>query len=96
MLQAFIAVMEEKSYDNLYSLLMKELKNSPKIRKWRYGLEDYGVDEEKYMCKKTDAHSFLIDERMIKYRYRSLCPDRSSVRGIKLFSLDIIRFFSIF
>lgn len=82
-LQAFIAVLKEKSYDNLYNLLMKELKNAPKIRKWRFGLEDYGVEEEKYMCKKTGAHMFLIDERIIKHRYRNLCLDRSSVRGIK-------------
>lgn len=75
--------MKEKLYDNLYSLLMKELKNVFKIWKWRFGFEDYGVEEEKYMCKKIGVYMFLIDERIIKYWYRNLCFDRSSVRGIK-------------
>lgn len=83
MLQKFIAILNEKSYNDLYYLLMCELKISSKVPKCKYEPEKYSDEVKKYTKLRMFAHDFLIDERFIKRRHGGLYPYMSSVRGIK-------------
>lgn len=74
LLQNFIAVLNKKSYNNLYNILLLELKTSEEIAKWKYESVKLDVDVEKYLSLRT--HTYLIDERFIENRYRR------SIRGI--------------
>lgn len=70
-LQNFILVLEKKSYDNLYNLLLSEFKNSSKISRLNYEPENIGVKNEKYLNLKTHAHTCLINEIFIESQCKS-------------------------
>lgn len=75
-LRNFIEIMEKKSYDNLYDLLLSELDNSSKICKLEYEQEKIGGEDKRNMNMRTRAHKCLINEILIDGRLRSI------VRGV--------------
>lgn len=81
-LQNFIEILKKKSYNDLYNLLMLELKYS-EVQRWTNEFEEYGVEEKKDMNLRTNAYQFIIDKRFFDHQHTTLYSYRSSVRGIK-------------
>lgn len=70
-LQNFIEILKKKSYNDLYNLLMFELKYS-EVQRWTNEFEEYGVEEKKDMNLRTNAYQFIIDKRFFDHQHTTL------------------------
>lgn len=76
--QNFIALLNKKSYNDLYTLLISELKNASEVETWKYGDE-----EKKHTSLSMFEYDFPINETIIERRHGSLYPYMSSLKGIQ-------------
>lgn len=75
--QNFIALLNKKSYNDLYTLLISELKNASEVETWKYG-----DGEKKHTSLSMFEYDFLLNETIIERRHGSLYPYMSSLKGI--------------
>lgn len=75
-LQYFIAIMEKKSYEDLYNLLLSVGEKSSKTCNWEYEQKEKGANDKQYMNMRTRGHGCLMSEIKIDGQWRSI------VRGI--------------
>lgn len=81
--QKFIALLNKKSYNDLYTLLISELNNASEVDTWNYEPKKYGDEEKKHTRLGMFEYDFLINDTIIERRHGRLYPYMSCLKGIQ-------------
>lgn len=72
--QELIALLNKKSYNDLYFLLISELKNASEVDTKKYEPKTYGDEEKKHTSLSMFEYDFLFNYTNMERRHGSLCP----------------------